>query len=52
MMKNVAVVGLLASGAATLALIISIGINDTTSEWNVLVCKFVPFFSLIIIFQK
>ena len=36
-MKNV--VGLFASGAATLGLIISIGIWDTTDEWNVLVWK-------------
>ena len=36
-MKNV--VGFLASGAATLGLIISIGIWDTTEEWNVLVSQ-------------
>ena len=37
MMKNV--LGLLASGAATIALLISICIYDNTSEWNVLVRK-------------
>ena len=36
-MKNV--LGFLASGAATIGLIISIGIWDTTEEWNVLVSQ-------------